>query len=67
MKGCRYDADKVVIGVVFTLAAVVIGHTAEGCQQGNVNKAVNVIADYLEGMNMWEESRYVCTLLFETA
>ena len=32
--------------------AIVIGHTAEGCQQGNVNKAVNVIAEYLDGQNM---------------
>ena len=32
--------------------AIVIGHCAEGCQQGNSNKAVGVIAEYLEGMNM---------------
>lgn len=32
--------------------AVVIGHTKEGCQQGNVNKGVAVIAEYLESMNM---------------
>jgi profilin len=32
--------------------AVVIGHCPEGSQQGNLNKAVGVIADYLESMNM---------------
>ena len=32
--------------------AIVIGHTAEGCQQGNTNKGVAVIAEYLESMNM---------------
>lgn len=32
--------------------AVVIGHTIEGCQQGNTNKGVAVIADYLEGLGM---------------
>lgn len=33
--------------------AIVIGHCPEGSQQGNLNKAVGVIADYLESMNMW--------------
>ncbi|NEO35629.1 MAG: DNA primase [Moorea sp. SIOASIH] len=32
--------------------AIVIGHCPEGGQQGNANKAVAVIAEYLEGMNM---------------
>ena len=32
--------------------AIVIGHTAEGCQQGNTNKGVAVIADYLESLGM---------------
>jgi len=32
--------------------AIVIGHTKEGAQQGNVNKAVGVIADYLVSLNM---------------
>lgn len=32
--------------------AIVIAHTPEGSQQGNSNKGVGVIADYLEGMNM---------------
>lgn len=32
--------------------AIVIAHCQEGCQQGNVNKGVGVIAEYLESMNM---------------
>jgi len=32
--------------------AVVIGHTAEGKQQGDTNTGVKVIVDYLKGMNM---------------
>ena len=32
--------------------AIVIAHTPEGCQQGNANKGVGVIADYLESMSM---------------
>ena len=32
--------------------AIVIGHTAEGCQQGNVNKGVATIAEYLESLGM---------------
>ena len=32
--------------------AIVIGHTMEGCQQGNANKAVAVVAEYLESLNM---------------
>jgi len=32
--------------------AIVIGHTKEGCQQGNSNKAVGVIAEYLESLGM---------------
>ena len=32
--------------------AIVIAHTAEGCQQGNANKAVAVIAEYLESLGM---------------
>ena len=32
--------------------AVVIAHTAEGSQQGNVNKAVAIIAEYLESLGM---------------
>ena len=32
--------------------AIVIAHCPEGGQQGNCNKGVGVIADYLESMNM---------------
>ncbi len=32
--------------------AVVIGHCPEGCQQGNANKAVATIAEYLESLGM---------------
>ena len=32
--------------------AVVIGHCPEGGQQGNLNKGVGVIAEYLESLNM---------------
>ena len=32
--------------------AIVIAHTPEGSQQGNANKGVGVIAEYLESMNM---------------
>ncbi len=33
-------------------SAVIIGHTKEGSQQGNTNKAVAIIADYLESVGM---------------
>ena len=33
-------------------AAIVVARTAEGRQQGNANKAVGVIADYLDSMNL---------------
>lgn len=32
--------------------AIVVGHTKEGCQQGNTNKGVAVIAEYLESLGM---------------
>jgi len=32
--------------------AVVIGHTKEGASQGNTNKGVGVIAEYLESLGM---------------
>lgn len=32
--------------------AIIIAHTTKDCQQGNTNKAVGVIADYLESINM---------------
>ena len=35
-----------------TMTAVVIGHCPEGGQQGNTNKAVGIIGDYLESLNM---------------
>lgn len=35
-----------------TTTAVVIGHCPEGGQQGNTNKAVGIIGDYLESLNM---------------
>lgn len=35
-----------------TKTAIVIGHCKEGCQQGNVNKGVGVVADYLESLGM---------------
>ena len=57
----RVEDDKVVYGkkkgfgaitIQASKTAIVIGHTAEGCQQGNTNKGVAVIAEYLESMNM---------------
>ena len=35
-----------------TKTAVVIAHTPGGAQQGNTNKAVGVIAEYLESLDM---------------
>ena len=32
--------------------AIVVAHCPEGGQQGNTNKGVNVIAEYLESLNM---------------
>jgi len=46
----KKDAGSVTLQASKT--AVVIGHCPEGSQQGNLNKAVGVIADYLESMNM---------------
>ncbi len=37
---------------IVVFAAIVIAHIPEGSQQGNGNKAVNVIAEYLESMSM---------------
>ena len=57
----RVEDDKLVLGKkkdhgAITLqaskTAIVIGHCPEGGQQGSTNKAVGVIAEYLEGMNM---------------
>ena len=55
------EDDKVVFGKkkgygAITLqsskTAIVIGHTKEGGQQGNTNKGVAVIAEYLESLGM---------------
>ncbi|KAL9965128.1 hypothetical protein ACROYT_G028883 [Oculina patagonica] len=57
----RVEEDKLVLakkkdhGAITLQAsktAIVIGHCAEGCQQGNVNKGVAVIAEYLESLGM---------------
>lgn len=64
--GCKYqflrEEDKKIvmakkkgegaITIQASMTAIVIGHCPEGSQQGNCNKAVAVIADYLESMNM---------------
>ena len=44
--------DHGAITIQKSKSAVVIGHTPEGSQQGNTNKAVGVIADYLESVGM---------------
>ena len=58
----REDDGKVALGkrrgmgaitMQSSKTAIVIAHTREGGQQGNTNKGVGVIADYLEEMNMW--------------
>jgi hypothetical protein len=41
-----------VLTLISYFSAIVIGHTAEGSQQGYTNKGVAVIAEYLETMNM---------------
>ena len=57
----RVEDDKIVFGKkkdhgALTLqaskTAIVIGHTSEGGQQGNTNKGVAVIAEYLESLGM---------------
>lgn len=57
----RVEDDKIVFGkkkdngaltMQASKTAIVIGHTKEGCQQGNVNKGVSVIAEYLESLGM---------------
>jgi len=57
----RVEDEKVVLGkkkdngavtIHASKTAVVIGHTMEGSQQGNTNKGVAVIADYLESLGM---------------
>ena len=57
----RVEEDKLVLGKkkdngAITLqcskTAIVIAHTSEGAQQGNTNKGVGVIAEYLESLGM---------------
>ena len=57
----RVEDDKVVFGkkkecgaitMQASKTAIVIAHTIEGSQQGNSNKGVGVIADYLESLGM---------------
>lgn len=57
----RVEDDKLVLGkkkdcgsitMQSSKTAIVIAHTIEGCQQGNTNKGVAVIADYLESLSM---------------
>ena len=44
--------DHGAISLQASKTAIVIGHCTEGGQQGNVNKGVGVIADYLESLGM---------------
>ena len=44
--------EKGAITAQASKTAVVIGHCPEGSQQGNLNKGVAVIAEYLESLNM---------------
>lgn len=57
----RVEDDKIVFGkkkehgaitIQASKTAIVIAHTIEGCQQGNSNKGVAVIAEYLESLGM---------------
>ena len=48
--GKKKDCGAVSLGA--SKSAIVIAHTKEGQQQGNSNKAVMVIVEYLKGMNM---------------
>ena len=57
----RVEDDKLALGkkkgsgaisLQASKTAIVIAHCKEGCQQGNVNKGVGVIADYLESLGM---------------
>jgi len=40
------------ITIQYSKTAFVIGHTKEGGQQGNANKGVSIIAEYLESLGM---------------
>ena len=44
--------DNGAITMQCSKTAIVIAHTKEGSQQGNVNQAVAVIAEYLESVGM---------------
>ena len=44
--------DSGAISLQCSKTAIVIAHTAEGCQQGNSNKGVAVIVEYLESLGM---------------
>lgn len=44
--------DNGAITIQSTKTAIIIAHTKEGAQQGDVNTAVETIATYLEGQNM---------------
>lgn len=44
--------DNGAITMQSSKTAIVIGHTKEGGSQGNTNKAVGVIAEYLESLGM---------------
>ena len=55
------EDDKLVLGkkkgngaitIQCSKSAIVLAHTQEGCQQGNTNKGVAVIAEYLESLGM---------------
>lgn len=57
----RVEDDKLVlakkkdhgaISMQSSKTAIVIAHCGEGCQQGNANKGVAVIAEYLESLGM---------------
>lgn len=44
--------DVGALSIQASKTAIVVAHCPEGGQQGTANKAVGIIADYLEGMNM---------------
>lgn len=48
---CKKKGDGAVT-MQASKTAIVIAHCPEGGQQGNTNKAVGVIADYLESLGM---------------
>lgn len=57
----REEDKKIILGkkkgcgsitIQASKTALVIGHSPEGKQHGNTNKAVDIVAEYLRGMNM---------------